>query len=69
VERGREVAGDPSRIIIIGDTPFDVEAAKAVGAESVGVATGRSSVADLKSCGADCCLESFTNPEALLEFL
>lgn len=38
--------------IVIGDTPRDVEAARAVGCGAVGVATGRFSCEDLRSAGA-----------------
>jgi phosphoglycolate phosphatase-like HAD superfamily hydrolase len=40
------------RVVVIGDTPKDVAAAQAVGAECVGVATGRFSTAELLAAGA-----------------
>ena len=40
------------RVVVIGDTPKDVAAALAIGAECVGVATGRYSTADLVAAGA-----------------
>jgi phosphoglycolate phosphatase len=44
--------------LVVGDTPLDVEAARAAGATAVGVATGKFSAADLRAAGADHVLES-----------
>jgi phosphoglycolate phosphatase len=46
-------ASDVQRIVIVGDTVRDVEAAKAGGVLAVGVATGGSSVEELVEAGAD----------------
>ena len=54
---------------VIGDTPRDVEAARANGARSLAVATGTSSVDDLLSAGADVALEDLSDTEAVLETL
>jgi phosphoglycolate phosphatase len=43
---------DGMATVLVGDTPLDVEAALKTGARAVGVATGRSSVADLAAAGA-----------------
>ncbi len=40
------------RVVVIGDTPKDVAAAKGIGAESIGVGTGHFSPDDLIACGA-----------------
>jgi phosphoglycolate phosphatase len=51
--RGGERLGlplDDCRVVVIGDTPKDIEAAKAIGAESIAVATGMHDVADLSRC-------------------
>jgi phosphoglycolate phosphatase len=50
---------DPRAIMVVGDTPRDVAAAKAVGAVSVCVANGEYSVEQLREAGADHVLESF----------
>jgi phosphoglycolate phosphatase len=47
--------------VVIGDTPYDVSAAKANGAIAVAVATGSSSVDELKDCGADAVFEDFSD--------
>jgi phosphoglycolate phosphatase-like HAD superfamily hydrolase len=57
------------RIVIVGDTPHDVAAAKANGAFALGVATGRDSVDDLVACGADVALADLSDAEAVLRIL
>jgi phosphoglycolate phosphatase-like HAD superfamily hydrolase len=42
----------PDRVFVVGDTPLDIEAARAVGAVSVAVASGKFSVEELRSSGA-----------------
>jgi phosphoglycolate phosphatase len=49
--RGRELP--PSSVVVVGDTPLDVDAAMRVGAISVAVASGKYSEDDLRSAGAD----------------
>jgi phosphoglycolate phosphatase-like HAD superfamily hydrolase len=54
-ERGAEQLGVPlgdCRIVVIGDTPRDIEAAHAVGADAVVVETGGFEAADLRASGA-----------------
>ena len=48
---GRAV--DPGRVMVVGDTPLDIEAAHGAGAIGVGVATGHYSVDELRAAGAD----------------
>lgn len=48
---GRELALGP-RVVVIGDTPQDVECALVNGATAIGVAASRYSVADLDAAGA-----------------
>jgi phosphoglycolate phosphatase len=43
----------PGQVYVVGDTPLDISAAKAAGAVSVGVATGKYSVDELKAAGGD----------------
>jgi len=44
--------GRPDRVLVVGDTPRDVEAALACGFSPVGVATGRYSEEELRAAGA-----------------
>jgi phosphoglycolate phosphatase-like HAD superfamily hydrolase len=46
---------------LVGDTPNDINAAHAIGAVSVAVATGKFTVADLKAAGADVVLPDLSN--------
>lgn len=51
--RGAVTLGLPiedCRIVVIGDTPKDVAAAKVIGADSIAVATGTHDLAELKGC-------------------
>jgi phosphoglycolate phosphatase-like HAD superfamily hydrolase len=43
----------PSQVFVVGDTPRDLDAARAAGAVSVGVATGHYSVDQLRAAGGD----------------
>jgi phosphoglycolate phosphatase-like HAD superfamily hydrolase len=56
---------DVERTILIGDTPRDVEAAHAVGARALAVATGFSSAAELHASGADTVLPDMRDRGAL----
>jgi phosphoglycolate phosphatase len=50
--------------VLVGDTPSDIEAAAISGARSVGVATGRFTMDQLASAGADVVLADLTGTEA-----
>jgi phosphoglycolate phosphatase-like HAD superfamily hydrolase len=50
---------DPSEVLVVGDTPRDIEAAHGAGAIAVGVATGEYSVDQLRDGGAEHVLRSF----------
>jgi phosphoglycolate phosphatase-like HAD superfamily hydrolase len=56
-------------VVIVGDTPFDVEVASRGGARSIAVATGRHSVGELREAGADVVFEDLTDTEAVLRCL
>lgn len=64
---GRSI--DPGDVIVIGDTPRDVEAGKANGCVAFAVATGAYGVAELLDAGADVAVESFDDPCPLLDLL
>ncbi|HET6412166.1 MAG TPA: HAD family hydrolase [Anaeromyxobacter sp.] len=55
----------PEEVLVVGDTPFDVAAAHGAGCAALGVATGRYSVLELRSGGADHVVESLSAPSAL----
>jgi phosphoglycolate phosphatase len=61
---GRDI--DPGDVIVVGDTPLDVEAARAVGAVSLAVASGKYGVDELRETGADLVLGSLEEPFPLL---
>jgi phosphoglycolate phosphatase len=63
--RGGGIVGHPldaSRVLVVGDTPLDIEAARAVGAVAVGVASGQYSVVQLRESGADFVVASLAEP-------
>ncbi len=60
---------DPGRIIVIGDTPNDVECARVVHATPVAVATGGYTVEQLRQTGADHVFPDLLDTAAFLELL
>lgn len=56
---------EPRTTILIGDTPRDVQAARATGCEFIGVATGPYSVETLEAAGARVVLHDLKDPEHL----
>lgn len=59
----------PSSVVLVGDTPRDVEAGHAAGHPVIGVATGRWNATELAAAGADEVLPDLTRPSALLSEL
>lgn len=53
------------RVIVLGDTPLDVVAAHANGAECLGVLTGGDTTETLATAGADVVFEDLTDPAVL----
>ncbi len=72
VERAR-ACGAPdaavSRVIVVGDTPFDVACAHAANSVAVAVATGGHSAEELARSGADVVFEDLTDSERFLRLL
>jgi len=64
---GRDIAAED--VVIIGDTPHDIDCAKAHGCRSIGVATGAFSVDDLNQSGADLAVASLADTEAVLRWM
>jgi len=60
------VAFDAAGTVLIGDTPNDVAAGRGGGALVVGVASGRSTEAELQEAGADLVLPDLTDTVALV---
>jgi phosphoglycolate phosphatase len=61
IERAEKILGrplNPKQVFVVGDTPLDIEAARAAGAVAVGVASGHYSADQLREAGADYVLES-----------
>jgi phosphoglycolate phosphatase len=56
-------------ILIIGDTPLDVDCARACGAKAVAVATGQHSYGELASCSPDLLFTDFSDVTAALHAL
>jgi phosphoglycolate phosphatase-like HAD superfamily hydrolase len=66
--RGATLLGTPlaaCRTVIIGDTPLDVQAAKAIDAESIAVATSRWNEPTLRAAGATHTFPDLTHPDVL----
>jgi phosphoglycolate phosphatase-like HAD superfamily hydrolase len=60
---------DPSRVLVIGDTPHDVACARAVGAMPIAVATGGFTVEQLRATGADHVFQDLSDTNAFLQLL
>jgi phosphoglycolate phosphatase-like HAD superfamily hydrolase len=58
-----------SRIVIVGDTPLDVDCAKAHGARAVAVATGPFDRAALSAAGADLVVDTFSDAAHVARWL
>lgn len=57
------------RVTIIGDTPLDVDCARACGARAVAVATGFYGYDDLEGCGPDLLLNDLAEVDSVIELL
>jgi phosphoglycolate phosphatase-like HAD superfamily hydrolase len=53
-------------IVIIGDTPSDIQCGQSIGVRAIGVATGHYSVADLLGCGAYAAFEDLSDTRAVV---
>lgn len=68
-ERARILTGHDfpcDQIFIIGDTPLDVDCARACGARSVAVATGQHAYDELAACAPDMLFADFSDVDAAL---
>jgi phosphoglycolate phosphatase-like HAD superfamily hydrolase len=72
MERHRERAGAATacdRVVIIGDTPHDIDCAKAHGCRSIGVATGMFTVDSLRLAGADLAVNDLSDTGAITSWM
>lgn len=60
-QKARDLAGSSARICVVGDTPRDIEAARANALSVIAVATGRSSYDELMAHGPDVCATSLAD--------
>ena len=65
----RGVAIHGGDVVVIGDTPADIECARSIDARSIGVATGRYSVAELKEHDADAVFPNLRDTEAVIRVI
>ncbi len=69
VRRASDRLGLPAaRTIVVGDTPYDIECARAAGAHAVAVATGGVDREVLAAHGPDLVLDGFSDPEPLVAY-
>jgi phosphoglycolate phosphatase-like HAD superfamily hydrolase len=54
----RQCLGEQATVCVVGDTPSDIEAARAVSAPVIALATGIFSFSDLMACSPDACFTS-----------
>jgi len=72
LSRLREFNGtvlDSKQVLIIGDTPRDVNCARENGCRSLGVATGKFSRQALEEAGADIAVDDLADVEAILDWI
>ena len=56
-------------MIVVGDTPHDIQCARVAGARSIAVATGGYTEQQLRECGADEVLPDLSDTQRVLELL
>jgi phosphoglycolate phosphatase-like HAD superfamily hydrolase len=66
LERGlKKAEREDARAVVIGDTPRDVEAARAIGAECIAVETGSYEASTLREAGASLVVSDLRDPDVL----
>jgi len=72
LRHAREAVGtriELARSVVVGDTPFDLEAGQLNGTRTCGVATGGCSLQELEAAGADLLLPSLADAETAIDAL
>ena len=72
LRRGLQELGlsfEQCRVIVIGDTPHDVTAARAIGAQCIAVCTSRYDASALEEAGADWVVPTLQSPEVAAAFV
>lgn len=62
-------AADPARVVVIGDTPHDIDCAHAHGCVALAVATGRFDRQQLTEAGADIVADDLTDAAVVLDLI
>jgi phosphoglycolate phosphatase-like HAD superfamily hydrolase len=60
-QKARDIAGSQASVCVVGDTPRDIEAARANSLHVIAVATGRSSFDELMALSPDACATSLAD--------
>jgi phosphoglycolate phosphatase-like HAD superfamily hydrolase len=69
LSRGRQMLSPEmtgNEVLVVGDTPRDIECAAAIGARCLAVATGRSSVAELNAHSPDWAVETLVDADSAM---
>ncbi len=72
MRRHREQLGraiHPARVVIIGDTPLDVDCAAAAGCRALAVGTGGYAASDLAACGADLAVDDLSDTTRIVSWI
>jgi phosphoglycolate phosphatase len=64
-----EVAAEPEKTVMVGDTTYDIEMARAAGCVAVGVNWGNHEAAQLEAAGAHCVIGHFSELSQVLKRL
>jgi phosphoglycolate phosphatase-like HAD superfamily hydrolase len=62
-------AVDPQQVLIIGDTPYDVDCARAAGARVLATATGKFTVDELHAAGADRTVPDLSDTASIMRWI
>lgn len=69
VKKAQEEFNFKGDIFLVGDAPRDMYAGKAAGVKNIGVATGKFSIDELRSAGADFAIPNLENTEEILAII